>query len=301
MLRQGRGWIHIPGAGHEAIAALAESLHHDDLIFPYYRDRALMQARGVTPLEMAREYLATATSSSGGKTMPLHGSYRRLGIFPPATPTGSQCLPAVGAAWGSRLQGSNRVVLCTIGDAATRQGEFFEALAFAAQEQLSIVFAVEDNGYGISTPTAHHLPFRLGMLGDAMFHKVDGRTYDSVLEAGRIAVDAARRGQGPAVLWIEVDRMHSHTNSDDHRVYRSASEIAAMQERDPVAQFARDLIAKNNLSPSSYDAMCNEARDIVAIAFHTAETEPLPDPASACSHLYGHSKRRRNSTAVSLR
>src|SRR5215467_3849597 len=136
LLRQGRGWIHIPGAGHETLAALAESLLPDDLLFPYYRDRALVQARGVTPLEMAREFLATAASPSGGKTMPMHGSYRHLGIFPPATPTGSQCLPAVGAAWGLCLQGSASIVLCTIGDAATRQGEFFEALAFAVQKRL---------------------------------------------------------------------------------------------------------------------------------------------------------------------
>ena len=78
LLRQGRGWIHIPGQGHEALAALAASLEPDDLLFLYYRDRALMQARGVTPLEMAREHLATAHSSSGGRQMPVHGSHRQL-------------------------------------------------------------------------------------------------------------------------------------------------------------------------------------------------------------------------------
>ncbi len=238
LLRQGRGWIHIPGAGHEALSALAESLLADDLLFLYYRDRALMQARGVTPLEMAREYLATASSSSGGRTMPVHGSYRRLGIFPPVTPTGSQCLPAVGAAWGLRMVGPGRVVLCTIGDAATRQGEFFEAVAQAVQERLPIVFVVEDNAYGISTPTRRQLPFRLGLFAESIYRRVDGRSYDAVLAAGSTAIDAARRGDGPSVLWIELDRLTSHTNSDDHRVYREAGDIASMQERDPVTLFA---------------------------------------------------------------
>jgi TPP-dependent pyruvate/acetoin dehydrogenase alpha subunit len=160
LLRQGRGWIHIPGQGHEALAALAAALEPEDLLFLYYRDRALMQARGVTPLEMAREHLATAKSSSGGRQMPVHGSYRRLGIYPPATPTASQCLPAVGAAWGIKLKGDRRVVLCTIGDASTRQGEFFEAVVQAVQDRLPIVFVVEDNGYGISTPTLDQLPFQ---------------------------------------------------------------------------------------------------------------------------------------------
>ena len=219
--------------------------------------------------------------------MPGHGSYRRLGIFPPATPTGTQCLPAVGAAWGARLQGTNRVVLCTIGDASTRQGEFFEALAFAIQERLPILFVVEDNGYGISTPTARQLPFRLGMLDDALIHKVDGHTYESVLQAGRRAVEAVRRGEGPAVLWMELDRLQSHTNSDDHRIYRPTSEIAAMQERDPIAQLARSLISENHLTPARYDTMRSEARDVVAAAFRTAEAEPSADPAFTCSHIFG--------------
>jgi len=289
LLRQGRGWIHIPGDGHEAVAALAESLQPDDLLFLYYRDRALMQARGVTPLDMAREYLATATSSSGGRTMPVHGSYRRLGIFPPATPTGSQCLPAVGAAWGARLEGSGRVVLCTIGDAATRQGEFYEALVFAFQERLPIVFVVEDNGYGISTPTASQLPFRLGIFADALFQRIDGRSYEAVLTAGRVAIDAARHRKGPAVLWIELDRLQSHTNSDDHRVYRSADDIAAMEARDPVARLAAGLIETGALTSARYEAMRDDAKQVIASAFRLAEQEPDPDPATAFAHVLGTS------------
>jgi 2-oxoisovalerate dehydrogenase E1 component len=91
-----------------------------------------------------------------------------LGIYPPATPTASQCLPAVGAAWGIKQKGERRVVLCTIGDASTRQGEFYEAVVQAVQDKLPIVFVVEDNGYGISTPTLHQLPFRLGIFEAAL-------------------------------------------------------------------------------------------------------------------------------------
>ena len=110
LLRQGRGWIHIPGTGHEALAVIARLLRPNDLLFPYYRDRALIQARGVIPLEMAREFLATSRSVSNGRMMPVHGSYRRLGIYPGATPTGSQCLPAVGAAWGMQMTEGNNAM-----------------------------------------------------------------------------------------------------------------------------------------------------------------------------------------------
>ena len=287
LLRQGRGWIHIPGQGHEALAALAASLNVDDLLFLYYRDRALMQARGVTPLEMAREYLATAESSSGGRQMPVHGSYRRLGIYPPATPTASQCLPAVGAAWGIKLTGEPRVVLCTIGDASTRQGEFYEAVVQSVQDRLPIVFVVEDNGYGISTSTLDQLPFRLGIFNPEFVRHVDGRSVDAVAVAGSEAIAAARRGDGPALLWVELDRLTSHTNSDDHRIYRSAAEIALMKERDPVTCYAASLIASGALDAAQVRALKDEATMEADAAYAAAETEPAPVAASANTKLFG--------------
>ena len=287
LLRQGRGWIHIPGQGHEALAALAASLHENDLLFLYYRDRALMQARGVTPLEMAREYLATAHSSSGGRQMPVHGSYRRLGIYPPATPTASQCLPAVGAAWGIKLAGEPRVVLCTIGDASTRQGEFYEAVVQAVQDRLPIVFVVEDNGYGISTSTIDQLPFRLGIFNPEFVRHVDGRSVDAVAVAGSEAIASARRGDGPTLLWVELDRMTSHTNSDDHRIYRSAAEIALMKERDPVTSYAASLIASGALDEAQVRALRDEATMEADAAYAAAEIEPAPAAASANTRLFG--------------
>jgi 2-oxoisovalerate dehydrogenase E1 component len=287
LLRQGRGWIHIPGRGHEALAALAEPLEPDDFLFLYYRDRALMQARGVTPLEMAREHLATGNSSSGGRQMPVHGTYRRLGIYPPATPTASQCLPAVGAAWGIKLAGGRSVVLCTIGDASTRQGEFFEAVVQAVLNRLPIVFVVEDNGYGISTPTRDQLPFRNGMFAGAEFRQVDGRSVAAVSAAGAEAIAAARRGDGPTVLWVEIDRMTSHTNSDDHRLYRSAAQIAAMKARDPVDLFAQALVASGDLGAGDVAALRDAATAEADAAYAIAENEPAPLADSANTRLFG--------------
>ncbi|HQR09710.1 MAG TPA: thiamine pyrophosphate-dependent enzyme [Casimicrobiaceae bacterium] len=287
LLRQGRGWIHIPGQGHEALAALATSLEPDDLLFLYYRDRALMQARGVTPLEMAREHLATAHSSSGGRQMPVHGSFRRLGIYPPATPTASQCLPALGAAWGIKHLGMNRVVLCTIGDASTRQGEFFEAVVQAVQDRLPIVFVVEDNGYGISTPTLDQLPFRLGIFDPSIFRHVDGRSVEMVADAGSDAIAAARRGDGPMVLWVELDRLTSHTNSDDHRIYRTTAEIAAMQARDPVTRYAASLVERGMLDATQVEALQSEATAEADAAYAAAEIEPAPMASSANTKLFG--------------
>lgn len=285
LLRQGVGWFQIPCLGHEALAALAWSLAPQDLLFLYYRDRALMQSRGVSPLEIARDQLATGKSSSGGRMMPLHGSYRRLGIFPPIGPTGSQCLPAVGAAWAMKLSKKHNVVLCTIGDASTRQGEFYEAVTMAVQDQLPIVFVVEDNGFGISTRTEGQLPFRLGIFAPTLHWHVDGRYVAMVERAGEAAIAKARRGDGPSILWIELDRIGSHTHSDDQRVYRSPEEIARLKTRDPVELYATSLIEASTLTASSLTELHNETARTVDEAYRIAETEPGPHPASAVTEV----------------
>lgn len=289
LLRQGKGWFHIPCLGHEALGVIAESLNSEDLLFLYYRDRALMQARGVTPLEMARDQFATASSSSGGKVMPLHGSYRRLGIFPPIGPTGAQCLPAVGAAWAMKMAGKANVVLCTIGDAATRQGEFFEAIAFAVQELLPIVFVIEDNGFGISTSTVHQLPFRLGIFAESIYQKIDGRSLESVYAASSDAIARARRGDGPMILWAELDRLASHTHSDDHRAYRSATEIAQLQSRDPVEVYAQTVIARGDVSDEEVRELRREVGIVIDEAYLEAEAEPGPSVRSPETHVFGTS------------
>src|SRR5438105_13203910 len=158
LLRQSRGWFQVSGMGHEPIAALAYLLRPDDYIFPYYRDRALALARGISNYELALAYFAKRDSSSGGRHMPGHYSSRELNIFSVATPTASQCIPAAGAAWAMKLDDRDSVSICTVGDAAARQGEYFEAIAFAIQENLPLIMVLEDNLYGISTPTLNHNP-----------------------------------------------------------------------------------------------------------------------------------------------
>jgi 2-oxoisovalerate dehydrogenase E1 component len=287
LMRQGKGWFQVPGMGHEALAAIAYHLRPDDYIFPTYRDRALMLARGMTTREIALDFMARAGSSSDGRNMPAHYSSRALNVFSVATPTGSQCLPAVGAAWGIKLAGDDRVVVCSIGDAATRQGEFYEAVCYAIQENLPIVFVVEDNQYGISTPTHHMLPMRLHVFDERWVVFVNGRRADEVYEKAGEAIRKARTGGGPTILWCEIDRLSSHTSADDHRVYRPAEEIEAMFERDPIRLLAEQLIAEGALTQEQYEQMQAEiVREVDAI-YQEVERIPLPDPARVLDHLFG--------------
>ena len=296
--RQGRGWIHIPGAGHEAIGTLGLLLVPADLVFGYYRDRALFRARGVSATEIAREHLATARSSTSGRMMPIHGSYRRLGIFPPVTPTGAQCLPATGAAWAQKLKGNRAIVLCTIGDAAVRQGEFYEALCFAVERKLPIVFVVEDNAFGISTRTSSQLPFRLGVFASEIFRFVNARDVDEVLKEGKTAIEACRAGMSPQVLWCEIDRLTSHTNSDDQRVYRSADELEAAMQRDPITTFADRLIAENALTAKALARLKADVAAEIGALYDAAAEEPDPLPDQADDFSQSPSEQHRPPIAV---
>ena len=287
LMRQGKGWFQVPGMGHEAIAAIAYHLRPDDYIFPTYRDRALMLARGMTTREIALDFMARAGSSSEGRNMPAHYSSRALNVFSVATPTGAQCLPAVGAAWGIKLAGDDRVVVCSIGDAATRQGEFYEAVCHAIQESLPIVFVVEDNQYGISTPTRNMLPMRLQVFDERWVVFVNGRRADEVYEKAGEAIRKARTGGGPTILWCEIDRLSSHTSADDHRVYRPADEIEAMFERDPIRLLAEQLIAEGALTQEQYEQMQADITREVDAIYQEVERIPLPDPAHVLDHLYG--------------
>lgn len=285
LLRQSRGWFHVAGMGHEAIAALAFLLKPEDYLFPYYRDRALCLARGLTNYDLALAYFGKAASSSGGRQMPGHYSSAPLRIFSVATPTGSQCLPAAGAAWAQKLARNGSIVLCTVGDAATRQGEYFEALAFAVQEALPLVIVVEDNCYGISTPTLRHNPHRLGLISDEFVVRVNGRDAHEVFTKGAEAVARARSGAGPSILWCEVDRLAPHTSSDDHRVYRSAQELQEMASRDPIAALRDRLIASGELRKEDWEAFCSQTAREVEADYMRAEAAPDPEGDEAAAWL----------------
>ena len=289
LLRQSKGWFQVSGMGHEALAAMNFLIRPDDWIFPYYRDRAMMLAKGMTNYELALAYFAKRESSSGGRQMPGHYSSRKNNVFSVCTPTGGSLLPACGTAWAMKLQGKDSICVASIGDAASRQGEFFEAVAFAVQEKLPIILMVEDNKYGISTPTEKFLPFHLGILSDTYTVKVDARNPDAVLQASEVAIGRARNGEGPTLMWCDLDRLSSHTSSDDHRVYRKLEDIEEMQRRDPIRLLAEELIASGVLTETHWTQMQDEVAKQVDEDYLRAEQAEDPRPEEVEWYSFGDS------------
>src|SRR3954470_13152099 len=202
--RQGKGHFHVSGRGHEAMAAIGLLMQPDDYACPYYRDRAFVLGRGVTTRQLALDYMAKRESSSRGRQMPSHYSYPEFHIWSVPTPTASQLLPACGMAWGMKLDEKKSLTVTTVGDAATRQGDFFEAVAFAKERRLPLLLVVEDNGYGISSPTRLINPLSLNVLANDEWTVVEGWDVARVYEIGAQLMASIRDGGGPAFLWLKM-------------------------------------------------------------------------------------------------
>ncbi len=194
--------------------------------------------------------------------MPSHWGSARLNVFSTSSPTGSECLPGVGAAEAGRFllrpdaaairdqasrASADEVVVVTIGDGATSEGEFWEALNSAATLKLPVVFVVEDNGYAISVPVEVNTPggsiSGLVRSWPGLFVvEVDGCDFLASYDAFRYAFAYARERKGPALVHGHVVRPYSHSLSDDEKLYRPEHERQKDAERDPIALFEKFLL-----------------------------------------------------------
>jgi 2-oxoisovalerate dehydrogenase E1 component len=276
--RQGKGHFHVSGMGHEGLAALGVAMVDGDYVVPYYRDRALVLGRGVASRELALDYFAKRKGQSHGRQMPSHYSYAARGIWSVPTPTGSQLLPACGIAWGIQLDNKPNVVVTTVGDAATRQGDFFEAVCFAKERKLPVLFVVEDNKYGISSPTRKINPRALDVLQPNDWQEIDGRDVQQIYDAGRTAFEWMRAGGGPAFFWVNMERLSSHTSSDDHKLYRSAEELAECEKCDPLKFWSETLINEGVITADEYAKRDQEIKERIRSEF--AEAERAEDPSA---------------------
>jgi 2-oxoisovalerate dehydrogenase E1 component len=276
--RQGKGHFHVSGMGHEALAAVSIQMEPDDYIVPYYRDRGLILGRGMTTRQLGLEYFAKRNTGSGGRQMPSHYSNADLHIWSVPTPTGSQLLPACGIAWGIKLDGKKNLVVTTVGDAATRQGDFFEAICFAIEKKLPLLFLVEDNAYGISMPTRKTNPLALNVLESDNWRQVEGQNVQQVYEATAEAFEKIRGGSGPFFFWLTMERLSSHTSSDDQKLYRSDEELRVLEKFDPLKCWKDQLIEEGIVTAEEYAKLDAEIKERVRREYGEAEKAEDPSP-----------------------
>jgi 2-oxoisovalerate dehydrogenase E1 component len=314
--RQQKIFFQISAAGHEALqVAAAKAMRPGyDWFVPYYRDRALCLALGVTPEEMLLQAVgAEADPASGGRQMPNHWGSPKLNIVSTSSSTATQVLHAVGIAEAGRYftrfpeaaersSGDYRafhdvsfhgdeVVLTCIGEGATSQGEFWEALNTASNRKLPVIFCVEDNGYAISVPVEVNTPggniSRLvANFPNFYFAEVDGTDPEASYQAFVAAVEHCRAGKGPAFVHGHCVRVYSHSFSEDDKYYRVLAEREADAMRDPLHKLQMRLLREGILSTGEVNALEQQIDEQIAAAALRAVAAPVPPVASISRHIY---------------
>jgi 2-oxoisovalerate dehydrogenase E1 component len=294
--RQDRIFFQVSGAGHEAaqVAAGLALRPGYDWCYPYYRDRALALALGVSAYEMMLQAVGAAIdTASGGRQMPSHWSDRARHIVSASSPTGTQYLQAVGCAEATRYlnPASDAVVLVSSGEGATSEGEFWESINAACLRKLPVVFLIQDNGYAISVPKEFQTPggnISHLLTGFPHLHRIEVDGTDFVASYGAMteAVAYARAGKGPVVVHAHLIRLYSHSLSDVEKDYKSPSEREAELARDPISIFPERLLDEGILDRHELQRMTHEVDSEVQEAAHMALPQEPPAADTALQYLY---------------
>jgi 2-oxoisovalerate dehydrogenase E1 component alpha subunit len=298
--RQGKAPFVISCQGHEAaqVASAFALEPGKDWIAGYYRDLGVMLAIGMTPTEVMLGIFARADDpSSGGRQMPAHYSHRRLKILSQSSPTGTQAAHAAGIALGIKIRNEtagrivdDAVVWTAFGEGTSSQGDVHEAMNLAGIHDLPVLFVCENNGYAISVPQQRQMGIAnvadraagYGFPGVV----VDGTDPIACYEATARAVARARAGEGPTLLEFKCLRLTPHSSDDNDRTYRSADELKAMKEHDPVAGFAVYLRREGILDDAKDQALRARVMAQVDEATTAAEAAAPPDPATLFDFVY---------------
>jgi 2-oxoisovalerate dehydrogenase E1 component alpha subunit len=245
----------------------------------------------MTPREMMLSFLARkGEPNSGGRQMPGHYGQPKNRIVTSSSPVGTQFAQAPGVALAAKIRGEDTVVVTSIGEGGTAQGDVHEGLNWASIYKLGVIFFVENNHYAISVP--QHKEMAIENVSDrAAAYGIAGVTVDGadavdVYVKAREAVERARRGDGPTLFEAKVNRLTPHSSDDDDRFYRSREEVASYRERDPIVVTAQRLKDLGALTDEQEQEIRNRVKATVNDATDFAESAPSPDPEEAFMHVY---------------
>jgi 2-oxoisovalerate dehydrogenase E1 component alpha subunit len=291
--RQGKIAFHISGIGHEAaqVGAVFALRRGQDWLVPYYRDLAMLLALGFTPREFVLGLMGKkGEPTSGARQMPNHWSLRRANVVSHSSPVATQTPHASGVALGVRMRGDDAVVLTSIGEGSTAQGEWYEGVNWAAVHKLPVIFLVENNVYAISVRQEKQMAVTnvadkaagLGLPGVS----IDGLNVLAVHQAVAEAVRRARDGQGPTVVEAKVYRLTPHSSDDDDRTYRPREEVEEWKQRDPLVTFRAHLLGQKLLTAEEDEKLEARAREEVEDAVRFGEAAPYPEVSEGMWPVY---------------
>jgi 2-oxoisovalerate dehydrogenase E1 component alpha subunit len=294
--RQGKIAIAMGSEGHEAVQAGTGMAFERgrDILYPYYRNTGLILACGFPLVDLFRSQFSRASDRTKGRQIINHVTAHDLGIASISSIIAAQCTHAAGAAYALKLRReTGRAVFCQFGEGATSEGEWHEAMNFAALKGLPVVFVCENNRWAISTPQDKQMAVkdvasRAAGYGMASVI-VDGFDPVAVYETVRDARERAASGGGPTLVEAKCYRFLSHTTDDDDNTYRTRDEVEAERKLDPVPRFETRLLEAGIISQADLVTLRAEVTATVNATTDSVENEPLPESADLYGNVYATS------------
>ena len=246
--RQGKTSFYMKALGEEAVAvAAAHALDREDMCFPTYRQQGLLIARDYPLVEMMCQIYSNQGDKLKGRQLPIMYSDRERGFFSISGNLATQYPQAVGWAMASAIKGDSRIAAAWIGDGATAEGDFHNAVTFAGVYRAPVILNVVNNQWAISTFSgiagAELTTFAARAVGYGIAGlRVDGNDALAVYAATRWAADRARANLGPTLIETFTYRVEGHSTSDDPTAYRPQGAGAKWPLGDPIERLKRHLI-----------------------------------------------------------
>lgn len=291
---RGEAFFHVSGAGHEGIAALGPHLREDDYLHAHYRDKSLLLYRGVPSSEYFLALFNKDASNSRGRQMNAHMSSPAHRVLSIVGPVGNNALQAAGVAAHAKEEAlkvsagkktSSSITLCALGEGTTQQGEFLEALTLSIRDNLPVLFLIEDNKYAISTHTQGKTFYQVGdrQINDFLgcpIDRIDGRYPHGAYEAFERITREMRENGGPRIVIFSVERLASHTNADDQKIYRSAEDIQAVKiSADPIVNLIMHLHGEDaQHAQTRFEELCAKAKPALRKEAQDAQRSAEPKP-----------------------
>lgn len=285
--------VHL-SVGQEAVAVgVCAALASEDYAFSTHRSHAHYLAKGGNLKAMLGELYGRVTGCCQGKGGSMHLVDRSVGFLGAVPIVGSTIPIGVGAAFGTFLRKERRVTIVFLGDGATEEGVFHEAVNFAVLKRLPVVFVCENNFFSVyssldvrqpSTREIYELVRGYGLES----HQGDGNDVEAVYGLTKAAAERARAGSGPTFLEFKTYRWREHCGPhyDNHVGYRSEQEFEAWKARCPVARFKQRLLQWGLASQQDLDGVEATLTDEIEEAVAFAKSSPFPDPQLLGEHLY---------------
>jgi len=293
-LKQAIGWsYHAPFAGHDGIQlAIGQVFNKEtDHLFPYYRDMLTALSAGLTADELILNGISKATDvAGGGRHMSNHFAKPEWNIHNVSSCTGNHTLHATGVGRAIKKYNAPGVAISSQGESSVSEGYVYEAINGASNEKLPVIFVFQDNGYGISVPKKDQTANRKvannfsGFKNLKIYHCNGKDVFDSMNTMFE-AREYAEKNQEPVIVQANCVRMHSHSNSDKHELYRDDYELNYVNEYDPLAKYRRLLLRYERFTEAELVAIEDEAKEVVKKAHKVGMSAPNPDPASIFDYV----------------